>query len=719
MSNARMIQVVALLAMGAAVLGALQFSPRINEHRRNLNMMGSATPAENAPPQYAIFIQALGAFRGLVTDILFIRATELKEAGRYFDAYQLAQFICELQPRFPSVWEFNAWNMAWNISVATHTPEERWNWVYNGVKLLRDRGLKYNPRAINMYKQLAWIFVNKMSENIDEHHFTYKREWAWRMHLVLGPPPNPLGNYDPDEIFEAVPADAEDRLLEAARIEQERRDARLRAEGVATPGAAADGAVLTAAETAAQITPYSVVLKAAVERLQAIAAMPEELEALYARHPGTRAMVAALREMDVRITDDDLSEEAYWHRETGLAFTFFYRVRLLTERPSIQAKLTLLKTDDRDRAARERFAAILGIAEKNEDGQALIRFMQKKVLRQVYELKPEVLVELTKIFGPMDWRAVDAHSLYWVNEGLVAGGESISRFGNDKTNTARMLFFSLRNLRERNKIIFEPFPPAIHQSYFSALPDMNFIEPLHRAYLMYGKMIDPDPGRGVGETFRTGHINFLRESIVALFLAGRETEAQQYYDYIRTTYQTRPDGSLDPKYAAPLGDFVTDVFYEGIEGARETNRAIGQILFAAYLELSEGNFTTYDNLVRRAGDLHRKFMEDKIGELSEAKKLPPFADMQVDALAAWLMIPATDQNIIFRKVFLWKVARVDFRQTLYDDLRDGLAAECEVWELDFAKAFPEPPGMDEFRKRRDAARPPEPPAAETPAPAPQ
>ena len=66
--------------------------------------------------------------------------------------------------------------MAWNISVTTYTPEERWNWVYNGVKLLRDEGIPLNPRAVNLYKQLAWTYNNKMSETLDDFHMDLQAE---------------------------------------------------------------------------------------------------------------------------------------------------------------------------------------------------------------------------------------------------------------------------------------------------------------------------------------------------------------------------------------------------------------------------------------------------------------------------------------------------------------------------------------------------------------
>src|SRR5512136_173376 len=119
MRNARLVQLLALVACAALVAAASSRIGAINAGRRALNTMGSESPLENAPPEYAFFIQAFGAFRGLIVDIAFVRAEQFKEEGRFFDAMQLAKWICTLQPHFPTVWEFAAWNMSWNISVTT------------------------------------------------------------------------------------------------------------------------------------------------------------------------------------------------------------------------------------------------------------------------------------------------------------------------------------------------------------------------------------------------------------------------------------------------------------------------------------------------------------------------------------------------------------------------------------------------------------------------
>ncbi|MEE9370405.1 MAG: hypothetical protein V3W45_02935, partial [Sedimentisphaerales bacterium] len=124
----------------------------INSQRKEMKLIINE-PLKNAPPSLAFATVAMGAFRGLVVDILWIRADKLKEQGQFFDAKQLAEWITILQPRFATVWEFQAWNMAYNISVAIPAtqPQERWRWVKNGYELLRDKGISLNPKSILLY----------------------------------------------------------------------------------------------------------------------------------------------------------------------------------------------------------------------------------------------------------------------------------------------------------------------------------------------------------------------------------------------------------------------------------------------------------------------------------------------------------------------------------------------------------------------------------------
>ena len=158
----------------------------INARRQDMGLIMDRP--ENVPPSLAFATVATGAFRGLLVDILWIRADRLKEQGQFFDAKQLAEWITVLQPRFAEVWEFHAWNMAYNISVTIPEtrPDQRWQWVKNGYELIRDQGIEKNPKSILLYRELARIFQHKIGGVTDEAHKYYKIQLALAMEQLIG-----------------------------------------------------------------------------------------------------------------------------------------------------------------------------------------------------------------------------------------------------------------------------------------------------------------------------------------------------------------------------------------------------------------------------------------------------------------------------------------------------------------------------------------------------
>ncbi|MBY0261619.1 MAG: hypothetical protein K2Q20_04715, partial [Phycisphaerales bacterium] len=153
------------------------------------NRLIYADKAESGdPPQVALGV-AMGAFRGLFVNYLWIRANDLKEAGKYYEAVDLAKTITRLQPRFPKVWQFHAWNLAYNISVSTQTPSERWEWVKSGIRLLRNEGIPANPADIGIHRELAWIHLHKVAGVMDDAHRYYKAQFALEWTVVMGNPP--------------------------------------------------------------------------------------------------------------------------------------------------------------------------------------------------------------------------------------------------------------------------------------------------------------------------------------------------------------------------------------------------------------------------------------------------------------------------------------------------------------------------------------------------
>lgn len=158
---------------------------RMNLQRDQLGLT-RVEPLENAPPLIAFTTVALGGFRGLLANYLWMRANTLQQEGRYFEMLTLAGWITKLQPGFGPVWAHQAWNMAYNISREFSDPGDRWRWVRNGITLLRDQGLKYNPSSFAIHRELAWFYQHKMGSFIDSTHQFYKQQWAAEMMEVLG-----------------------------------------------------------------------------------------------------------------------------------------------------------------------------------------------------------------------------------------------------------------------------------------------------------------------------------------------------------------------------------------------------------------------------------------------------------------------------------------------------------------------------------------------------
>jgi len=123
----------------------------------------------------------LAGFRGLAADILWLRAADLQESGRYFELVQLAEWITTLEPHLTEVWAVHAWNMIYNISITTPDDATRWNWIKNGIHLLRDRGIPLNAKNPHLYSELAAIYLNKIGNPTDQSAQYYKRQWAKEM----------------------------------------------------------------------------------------------------------------------------------------------------------------------------------------------------------------------------------------------------------------------------------------------------------------------------------------------------------------------------------------------------------------------------------------------------------------------------------------------------------------------------------------------------------
>jgi len=651
MKTSRLIQVGAVLGSMLFVALASLYQPSINQDRQDLELVFNEDLRKNLSPDIAWRTAMLGSFRGLLVNILWIRIERLKEEGKYFEAKGLAEEICKLQPRFAPVWLFHSWNMAWNISVATHTPEERWKWVYNGVRLIRDKGVVYNPRSNWLYRQIGWTYFNKMGEWTDDMHRAYKRYWAMRMQQLLGP-----------RISDATT----DRVIAVFRP---------------------------------------------------IAEAPETVEAFVAADPGNRALVDGLRRFGLPLDDGvELNESAAEAMgPLGLVDRFWrlYWMAAEDDEPSL-ASLRVGAPDAPIPAVAALRAFLDGI-EPSERRDRLIAFAQAFVLRRRYQLDPELMLELMETYGPLDWRCVESHGIYWVILGTRKSPRWEINDELDRLNTERILLYALRNLSRRGWLVFEPNYDNVNSSYFHQVPDLRFIDVTHEMYIALGKRYNATPhwrAEGGGQYLGSGHQFFLHEAVRQLYFNGDEEKAAYYYNWVRDNFRDDDGRSIKKMYMRPLWEFVVAEARGQIDIFRGTSDTINGLMFQAYFKLATGEAQGFTKCVNQARRLWGQYMEERKRDENPRRQLPDFRRMARDRLIVFLRLPSqvaargAPMVGMLSKARLWRRLPLEYKQPVWDRVAPALAEMCKQSRppIDLARAFPEPPGMDAYRKAHPSRR---------------
>ena len=140
---------------------------------------------EGTSPTVAFSMMALGGFRGVLADILWIRSNDLQQKGRYYELIQLSDWILKLQPKSAAAAAHMGWNLAYNVSVACKRPEDRWFWVRSGIQHMQ-KAVNLNPNDPNVYSELAWIYQHKLGNVLDDAQQYYKRTMAHELLAVYG-----------------------------------------------------------------------------------------------------------------------------------------------------------------------------------------------------------------------------------------------------------------------------------------------------------------------------------------------------------------------------------------------------------------------------------------------------------------------------------------------------------------------------------------------------
>jgi len=177
------ILLIALLARLGAVLREMR------NDRESAHVHG-------VPPALNVVMMGLGGFRGILAEALWFRMERLQIEGRYLELTQLADWITRLDPHATQAWVYNAWNLSYNVSAMMRRPEDRLRWVANGILLLRNDALRWIPDEPQLYRELAWLYRNKIGSSLDRAHVYYKLSLA----ATMAPLVNEEDGTIPDEL---------------------------------------------------------------------------------------------------------------------------------------------------------------------------------------------------------------------------------------------------------------------------------------------------------------------------------------------------------------------------------------------------------------------------------------------------------------------------------------------------------------------------------------
>lgn len=673
---ASLVVVAAMLAGGVAL--TLQLAASAGRHRLTV-----AESAEAGMTPFESLNVALGPFRGLIINMLWVRANDLQLQGRLFEVNELARAILKMQPRMSRVWVFHAWNMAYNISVTTNSPQERWGWVKKGIDLLRQEGLRANPNDLLLHRELAWIFLHKIQGMTDDANPQYKRYLAAEWQAVLGPPP--MRDW----------------------LNQTRQQA----------------------------------VEAYVEWLRPIAEGASTAEELYARAPRARGMVQELRAqagIDLETREGRamflrgvtrLEERRAWGRSAN--------VRLLAEDEQASAFArgvvgSMVINNPIDRALLEILLpmAVRGRGEGDAEIDAaraeLVRHVRKRTLAEDYRMDIGRMIEYGRTYGPLDFRHPAAHTLYWATRGAELALKRVQASNErdfDFINSDRNIVHAVQELYRNGTLMYSLLMPDMYVT----MPNPDWI-PVYRqviAALHEREMRQNRVQRGADITgaawnfYATGYENFMADAIAFLYRRGQVDEAKRLQIQLAgEIFLNRNDYERQAIREAPLEQFIAHQLEDRVSSPSIAIPEISGALQSAFFDgLLNGRTELFRRQYEYARLVHTAFFSEQnmatvaVDTLTRLEFFDrDFVMLAGQQLAYWLIgMQQTVQDPLAPNVGLGQ-AMVMFRRAGIDpDLQAAAYLFMEMQFLhqeadaatraSFQTAFPRPARYEAIRSR--------------------
>ncbi len=136
---------------------------------RDAYELSQAKMMEIDPASETMKLASLG-LRGVAVNMLWMQAIEHKKKENWDALASTLNALIKIQPNFVKVWEYQAHNMSYNISVEFDDYEYRYHWVKKGIDFLTD-GIPYNYRDHRMTDNLGFFTGMKIGRSDERVQF--------------------------------------------------------------------------------------------------------------------------------------------------------------------------------------------------------------------------------------------------------------------------------------------------------------------------------------------------------------------------------------------------------------------------------------------------------------------------------------------------------------------------------------------------------------------
>ena len=132
---------------------------------RNRFGLSQANLGEVDPTSETMRLATLG-LKNVAVTLLWDRANHYKKVEDWTNLSAALEQMTKLQPNFYSVWDFQAHNLSYNISVEFDDYHDRYAWVMKGIEFLR-QGIALNQREPRLLGRMG-LFIGQKIGRADE-----------------------------------------------------------------------------------------------------------------------------------------------------------------------------------------------------------------------------------------------------------------------------------------------------------------------------------------------------------------------------------------------------------------------------------------------------------------------------------------------------------------------------------------------------------------------